>query len=69
MKRLLWQLPAVIGGTAALTFFGVSALQAAMNEPLQEHGAIVRAERAVASAQARQAAAEARTAGASATAS
>lgn len=69
MKRLLWQLPAVIGGTAALTFFGVSALQAAMNEPLQEHGAIVRAERAVASAQARQAAAEARTARASATAS
>lgn len=55
MKRLLWQLPAVISGTAALTFLGVSTLQATVNAPLQEHAALVRSERAVAAAEARRA--------------
>lgn len=50
MKRMVWQLPAVIGGTAVLTFCGVSTLQAAMNAPLQEYGASVQSARASAAA-------------------
>ena len=56
MKKMLWQLPAVISGTAVLTFSGVSVLQAAVNGPLQERGAIVLAERAGASERAETAA-------------
>jgi hypothetical protein len=56
MKKMLWQLPAVISGTAVLTFCGVTVLQAAMNGPLQERGAIVLAERAIASERAQAAA-------------
>lgn len=51
IKRL-WQFPAVIGGTALLTFCGVSALQASMNGPLHAFGASVEAARASASASA-----------------
>lgn len=67
MKKMLWQLPAVISGTAALTFSGVTVLQAAVNGPLQERGAIVLAERAIASERA-QAAAKPASAAARATA-
>jgi hypothetical protein len=56
MKKMLWQLPAVIGGTAVLTFAGVTVLQAAVNGPLQERGEIVMAERAIASQRAELAA-------------
>lgn len=55
MKRLLWQLPAVVGGTAVLTFCGVTTLQAAMNGPLQQYGATIQLARASASAAAVQA--------------
>jgi hypothetical protein len=48
IKRL-WQFPAVIGGTAVLTFCGVSSLQASMNGPLHAFGASVEAARASAS--------------------
>jgi hypothetical protein len=51
IKRL-WQFPAVIGGTAVLTFCGVSLLQAGMNGPLHAFGASVEAARASASASA-----------------
>ena len=50
MKKLMWQLPAVVGGTAVLTFCGVTTLQAAMNGPLQQYGATVQSARASASA-------------------
>jgi hypothetical protein len=51
IKRL-WQFPAVIGGTAVLTFCGVSSLQAGMNGPLRAFGASIEAARASASASA-----------------
>jgi hypothetical protein len=56
MKKMLWQLPAVISATAVSTFCGVTVLQAAVNGPLQERGAIVLAERAIASERAQAAA-------------
>lgn len=52
MIKRLWQFPAVIGGTAVLTFCGVSSLQASMNGPLHAFGATVEAARASASASA-----------------
>ncbi|HKU10930.1 MAG TPA: hypothetical protein VJQ61_06845 [Sinomonas sp.] len=50
MIKQLWQFPAVIGGTALLTFCGVSALQASINAPLHAFGAVVEAARASTSA-------------------
>lgn len=52
MIKRLWQFPAVIGGTAVLTFCGVSFLQAGVNGPLHAFGATVEAARASASASA-----------------
>ncbi|MDQ4504513.1 hypothetical protein [Sinomonas sp. ASV322] len=52
MIKRLWQFPAVIGGTAVLTFCGVSALQASINGPLHSYGVAVEAARSSASASA-----------------